>query len=177
MTPDRNRTVIAEGRFLRFAKVGSWEFVERRDVPGIVAIVAVTDDGRIVFVEQYRPPVDARVIELPAGLVGDEEHMAGEALADGARRELLEETGFEAATMEWLTRGPLTPGVSAEVVDFFLAKGLSRAHAGGGVQGEDIVVHAIPVGEAEAWLAAQLAKGVLVDPKCFMGLFYAGARR
>lgn len=173
MPTDRNRTVVAEGRFLRFAKAGAWEFVERRNVSGIVSVVAVTDDARIVFVEQYRPPVDARAIELPAGLVGDEAHMADESLADGARRELREETGFDAGEVRWLTRGPLTPGVSSEIVDFFLATKLRRVHDGGGVAGEDIVVHEVPLAEAEAWLAARTAEGVLVDPKCYMGLYFA----
>ncbi len=174
MSTGRNRTVIAEGRFLRFARYGTWEFVDRRNVSGIVCIVPVTPEGRLVFVEQFRPPVQCRVIELPAGLAGDETAFSAEDLAEAAARELQEETGYRAGAMKWLTRGPLTPGVSTEVVDFYLATDLERLHDGGGVDGEEIVVHEIPLAEAEAWLAKRLEEGVLVDPKCYMGMYFAG---
>ncbi len=174
MATGRNKTVIAEGRFLRFVRHDSWEFVDRRNTSGIVCIVPVTMDGRIVFVEQFRPPVQGSVIELPAGLAGDEAEFSGEDLEAAAARELEEETGYRAETLKWLSRGPLTPGVSTEVVDFFLATQLRRVHSGGGVAGENITVHGIPLADAEAWLAKRLEAGTLIDPKCYMGLYFAG---
>ncbi len=60
--------VVSEGKFLRFMKQGSWEYVSRKGVTGVVTIIAVTREKKLVLVEQYRPPVESRVIELPAGL-------------------------------------------------------------------------------------------------------------
>ena len=82
---DRPR-VLAKGRFLTFVEEGGWEYVVRPGVTGIVVIVAVTDDDRLVLVEQYRPAVHNRVIELPAGLVGDIDGQRAESLRDAAAR-------------------------------------------------------------------------------------------
>ena len=64
---------LARGRFLSLKKRNGWEFVERTNAREIVAVIAVTPEKELVLVEQYRPPVESRVIELPAGLVGDVE--------------------------------------------------------------------------------------------------------
>src|SRR5436190_21784999 len=89
--------VLYEGKFRRYVRRGGWEYVARRNVTGIVGIIAVTDDGKLVLVEQFRPPVGKNVIEIPAGLAGDVAGSEHEALAEAARRELLEETGYEAS--------------------------------------------------------------------------------
>ena len=83
-----------EGRFLRMVARGHWEFVERANSTGVVAVLAVTPDDKILLVEQFRPPVEASVIEIPAGLAGD---IAGEEDEDFSRaavRELAEESGY-----------------------------------------------------------------------------------
>src|SRR5436305_7986631 len=97
--------VIAEGKHIRLVARGKWEFAERKKVSGIVGIVAVTDDRKLILVEQFRAPVNARVIEIPAGLAGDIEGSEDEALEIAAKRELSEETGYEAKTMNRLTEG------------------------------------------------------------------------
>ncbi len=150
-----------------------WEFVERPGVRGVVIVVGVTPRGELLLVEQRREPVGAAVLELPAGLAGDAESPPGEPLEEAARRELVEETGWDAAEMERLTAGPPSAGVSSEVVTFFRARGLSKVGAGGGVDGEAIRVHAVPLGEAEAFLGRREAEGVLVDPKVWAGLWFA----
>src|SRR5688572_22223229 len=66
-------TTIAAGRFLRLARRGTWEFVERLGASGAVCIIAVTDERKLVLIEQPRPAMNGPVIELPAGLVGDGE--------------------------------------------------------------------------------------------------------
>ena len=58
-----------EGRFLRVIQEGRWEYADRVKTSGAVAIVAVTEDARLVLTEQYRIPMGKRVIELPAGSV------------------------------------------------------------------------------------------------------------
>ncbi len=165
--------ILAKGRHLHFVQRNRWEFIHRPNVTGIVAIIAVTDDGKMIFVQQYREPVQSDVIENPAGLVGDEVDMPDEALADAARRELHEETGYEATTLEFLTAGPPSAGLGSEVVTFFLATGLKRTGEGGGVEGENIHVHEVPIANAHAWLEDRLNAGIMIDPKIYLGLYFA----
>ncbi|MGA2863601.1 MAG: NUDIX hydrolase [Verrucomicrobiota bacterium] len=162
-----------EGKFLRVIKCGRWEYVERVGTTGAVAIVAVTDDARLVLTEQYRIPVGQRVIELPAGLAGDVPDQATEAFAQAARRELLEETGYEAAELRPLTSGPPSAGLASEIVTFFQATGLRRVAAGGGADQEEIQVHAVPLRRVDQWLRERIQQGVLVDPKVYAGLYLA----
>ncbi len=175
-----NRTHSArkqwEGKFLRILKVGRWEYAERVNaVPGVV-IVAITAKGKLLLTEQERLPVRSRVIELPAGLVGDAKGHETEELATAARRELLEETGYEAKELAWLATGPPSPGFSSEMVTFFHATGLRRVSAGGGEGSEKIQVHEVPLKSCEKWLQRRLKKGILIDPKVYAGLFFAGIK-
>lgn len=166
------RDVLGAGRFLRLVREGHWEWAERTNAHGVVVIVALTPADEVLFVEQHRIPVGARVLEMPAGLAGDDPGSAGEALATAAGRELEEETGWRAGRIEWLTHGPVSAGMTSEVLTFFLARDLARVSAGGGVEGEDIVVHAVPRSGAHAWLAERHAAGVLADPKVYAGLYF-----
>lgn len=166
--------VLATGRYLTMVDKGGWEYVTRAGVTGVVVIVALTHEGKLVLVEQYRPAVNQRVIELPAGLVGDADGRAGESLVDAAARELEEETGYAAAEMAALGAGPIAVGVSDEIVSFFEATGLTRVGAGGGDASEDIAVHEVPLAALKAFLAAKSEEGLGVDPKIYAGLFLAG---
>ncbi|RMF75058.1 MAG: NUDIX hydrolase, partial [Planctomycetota bacterium] len=142
---------------------------------GAVVIIATTDDDRIVLVEQFRTPLGKSVIELPAGLVGDE---AGQDDAlTAARRELLEETGYRAESVEIVMEGPTSAGLSDEVVTLVRARGLTKAADGGGVGHEEITAHTIPLPQAEPWLFARMREGVAVDPKVFAGLYFAADDR
>ena len=169
--------VLGSGRFLRLLDLDGWEYVERMNARGVVAIAAVTADDRLLLVEQLRRPVGQKVIELPAGLVGDVPQDANEPLAAAVRRELLEETGYEIPTgdesLVVLLRGPSSAGLTSEIVTIFGARGVRRIGSGGGVEGEDITVHAPPIGEAEAWLANRAKQGALIDPKIFVALHFA----
>jgi ADP-ribose pyrophosphatase len=168
------RSVLAQGRHLRFVSEDRWEFVERNATTGIVVIVAVTAEGRLVLVEQYRKPVRSSVLELPAGLAGDVAGQEDEALASAAARELQEETGYEADAFECVgASGPPSAGVSSEVVTFFRATGLRRTGPGGGDANEQITVHEVPLPEVDAWLLARARAGTLVDPKVYAGLYLA----
>ena len=166
--------VVAKGRHLTFVEEHGWEYVTRPGVTGVVVIVAVTDEGRLVLVEQHRPAVRRRVIELPAGLVGDTDGRGAESLRDAAARELEEETGYRAGELIAIGEGPIAVGVSDEVVSFFRARDLARVGAGGGDDTEDITVHEVPLSELRSFLAAQQSAGLGVDPKIYAGLFLAG---
>lgn len=168
------RTLHA-GRFLELVADERWEFVRRRNATAVVAIVAVTPEDELLLVEQHRRPVGAPVIELPAGLVGDDD--AGEDLLVAAARELVEETGWEPTASRILGRGPSSAGLTSEVVTLVRAEGLRRVSDGGGVAGEDITVHAIPLREIAAWLDERARGGVLIDHKVHAGLWWIGQER
>lgn len=169
--------ILKEGRFLRFVSRDGWEYVERTNATGIVVICAVSDDARLILVEQYRPPVDARTVELPAGLAGDVPGADDEAIEEAARRELIEETGYAADRMEPLLVGPISSGLSSEVATFFLAPDARRVGEGGGDESEEIRVHAVPLDEVDAWLRDMARGGALIDPKVYAALYFANLRR
>lgn len=164
---------LHEGRFLRLLKNKNWEYVARVNATGAAFLAAVTPAFELVIVEQYRVPLQSWSIELPAGIVGDEAAHADEGFEAAALRELEEETGFRAGRIEHILTGPTAPGMSSELLHFYLATQLVRVHAGGGVDGENITVHLVPIAEATPWLMAQMAAGKRVDPRVFVGLWFA----
>jgi ADP-ribose pyrophosphatase len=176
MTIPRRSTsaqTLAQGRFLRLVNAAGWEYAERVNASGVVAIVAVTEDREIILTEQYRPAVKKRVIDMPAGLAGDIPGEETEALATAARRELLEETGYRARRMEFLMTGPPSAGMSSEMVTFFLAKDCRRVEDGGGDDHEEIEVHVVPLKSVAAWLRKRAGKRRCVDPKVYAALYFA----
>jgi ADP-ribose pyrophosphatase len=161
---------VFEGKHLLVLENDDWQFVERKKGKSAVVILALTDDDRIVFVEQFRRPVNARVIDFPAGLVGDEE--GHDDPAETAKRELEEETGYACAKVERLTSGPTSPGITSETVTFYRASGLEQRGAGGGVGGEDISVHRVPRTAVADWLKRKNGEGILIDVKVWAGLWW-----
>ena len=161
---------LYEGDWLRLVRIGHWEACERTHGQGMaVIVIAVTPADEVLFVEQYRIPLGARTIEMPAGLVGDDH--AQDTLVDAARRELIEETGWSPGKVEVLLVGPTSSGMSNERIAFVRATGLTRVGDGGGVDSEDITVHAVPRAEAPAWLMRKQAEGFELDLKLWAGLW------
>jgi ADP-ribose pyrophosphatase len=169
--PDQNElAVLYAGRHLSMVKRGDWEFVTRNTKKPAVGIVAITDDRKVVLVEQHRPPVGRRVVELPAGLSGDIEGAEDEALLEAAKRELLEETGYVAAQWAELGDGYTSPGLTDESVALFLAQGLTKQCAGGGDSSEQITIHEIALDNIISWLQVN---GLSLDLKLLAGLYAA----
>ncbi|KRG45111.1 DNA mismatch repair protein MutT [Stenotrophomonas panacihumi] len=167
---DAEPRIVYEGKYQRMVVRGTWEYSERVHAGGLAAIIiAVTPEDNVVFVEQFRVPVQARTIEMPAGLVGDIN--AGESIEVSAVRELEEETGWTAAHAEVLLIGPTSSGASNEKIAFVRATGLSRVGTGGGDESEDITVHEIPRQRAAAWLVEKMAEGYELDAKLWAGLW------
>jgi len=160
---------LYEGEYLRMLRRGHWEYAERTNAGQAVIVVAVTPDNCIVFVEQFRIPIGARTIEMPAGLVGDLDDR--DTIESAARRELLEETGWQAEHIDLLMVGPTSSGMSNELIAFVRARNLTRVGAGGGDATEDITVHEVALAEAPRWLAQKMAQGYSMDPKLWAGLW------
>jgi ADP-ribose pyrophosphatase len=164
-----SRKVVAEGRYLRMVVENGWEFAERSRGLAAVAIIAVTEQGELILTEQFRVPLGKTVIDLPAGLVGDEE--ADEQLLSAAKRELEEETGYRASRMKKAFSGPTSAGLSNEVVNLLLARGVKKVAAGGGVAGEAITVHLVPVGDVLKWCRRyERRTGGMVSPNVVAAL-------
>lgn len=170
------KRTLWEGRFLRCilttyidssGEVREWESFERVNCKGIVAIVPVTDDGEVLLIRQFRPPVNGYVIEFPAGLSEREDY-----LEETARRELLEETGYSARNMIYLTEGPLSSGASGEILTVFLARGLALNQVQGQGIGrrdetEEIEVLKVPINELYQRLSELRSKGNFIDLKIY----------
>lgn len=151
-----------QGRFIAAKTRGKWEYVSR--VRGIgAAVILAVDDGHVILVEQYRVPLGANCLELPAGLVGDETE--GEDIAVAAGRELEEETGYRAARIEIVGRFASSPGMVSETFTLVRAHGLERVGESGGVEGEDIAVHRVKLDAIADFIAAKRAEGCMMDVK------------
>lgn len=170
-TPDREPTeTLYDGKWLRMMRRGHWEYAERTHGNGMaVIIIAVTPGDRVLFVEQYRVPLGARTIEMPAGLVGDDD--AADTLENAARRELVEETGWEPEHVDVLLTGPTSSGMSSERIAFVRARDLRKVGEGGGTDSEDIIVHEVPRAQAPAWLMQKHREGFELDLKLWAGLW------
>ena len=155
-----------EGRFIKALRRGRWEFAGRTRGIEAAVIVAIDDEDHVILVEQHRVPLGRRCLELPAGLVGDEE--ADETIETAAARELEEETGYRAARIVPLGHFNASPGMVTEGFTLVRAEGLTRVGAGGGAGDEDIAVHRVPLPELPAFVAARRAEGVAMDVKLLL---------
>ncbi|WP_409270540.1 NUDIX hydrolase [Neobacillus sp. SCS-31] len=116
--------------------------------PGAVAVIAVTDEKKIVLVEQYRKAMERAMVEIPAGKLEK-----GEDPSECARRELEEETGYECREMEWLTSFYTSPGFADEIVHLYIAKGLSKKEGAAELDEDEFVnVEELTLDEALAYV-------------------------
>ncbi|NPV52293.1 MAG: NUDIX hydrolase [Firmicutes bacterium] len=132
-----------------------------------VAIVPITDDGQVVFVRQYRYPVGEVLLEVPAGKLDD-----GEPPSECALRELEEETGFTARSLEEVGAFYTTPGFSNELMHLFIARDLSR-QAPRPDEDEFISTELIPIERA----LAMAKSGQIRDAKTLAGLLMLDCTR
>ncbi len=157
--------IMWEGRFITAKRRGTWEYVGRSR--GIkAAVILAMDDAHVLLVEQFRVPLGRICIELPAGLIGDDEE--GEDPMIAAGRELEEETGYRAEKLESLGEYFSSPGMVSESFTLVRASGLSKVGEGGGVQGEGITPHRVALSELPAFIAAKRADGCAIDVKILL---------
>ncbi len=169
MTPDHDAPVqtMWAGKYITALKQGRWEYVSRTGSTNAVVILAEHDD-KVILIEQYRVPVGGRCLELPAGLVGDEDKNA--TIEDTAVKELEEETGFTAGRIETLGCFHSSPGMVAESFTLVRAHQVSRVGEGGGNEHEDITVHLVGRNEISAFIEQRRADGVSIDVKLLLFL-------
>jgi ADP-ribose pyrophosphatase len=161
--------IMWQGRFVTAKRQGKWEYVSRSRGIHAAVILAIDDapDGRhVILVEQYRVPLGRPCLELPAGLVGDDE--AGEETAIAAARELEEETGYRAARWDVAGEFYSSPGMVSESFTLLIARDLTRVGDGGGVSGEDIIVHRVALAGVADFVAAKRLEGCGIDVRVAM---------
>lgn len=161
--------IMWQGRFVTAKRQGKWEYVSRSRGIHAAVILAIDDapDGRhVILVEQYRVPLGRMCLELPAGLVGDEE--AGEETALAAARELEEETGYRAARWDVAGEFYSSPGMVSESFTLLIARDLTRVSEGGGVSGENIIVHRVALERLAEFVTAKRAEGCGIDVRVAM---------
>lgn len=157
--------IMWAGNFVTAKRQGKWEYVARSR--GIrAAVILAVEDGDVLLVEQYRVPLGCNCIELPAGLIGD--HDADEDPLESAARELEEETGYRAERLEDLGAFYSSPGMLSESFTLVRAHGLTKIGEGGGVDGENIIVHRVAVNQLPQFVAVKRAQGCVIDAKLLM---------
>lgn len=153
------------GKYIRAMRRGRWEYASRANDVRAVVIFAEAD-GKVILVEQQRVPIGRNCLELPAGLVGDED--AGATVEGTALKELEEETGYTASGIEVLGDFYSSPGMVAEGFTLVRATGVRKIGDGGGTEHEDITVHLVARTDIAGFVAAKRAEGVAIDVKLLM---------
>ena len=164
MTVDKDAPLetVWQGKYISALKRGRWEYVSRTGSTNAVVIFA-EHDGKVILIEQYRVPVGGTCLELPAGLVGDEDENA--TVEDTAIKELEEETGFTCDRVERLGEFHSSPGMVAESFTLVRAQGVRKIGDGGGNHDEDITVFLVPREEIPEFVESRRAAGSAVDVK------------
>ena len=162
-----------EGRFITAVRDGRWEYVRRARSIRAVVILAETDAGEVLLVEQYRVPIGTACLELPAGLIGDDDGGGngggdGDTVEAAAVRELIEETGYRPERIERLGDFYSSPGMVAEGFTLVRASGLTRVGDGGGTDGEDIIVHHVARDAMADFVATKRGEGVGIDVRLLL---------
>lgn len=164
--------ILHEGKYRRFVSKNGWEYTERIRCNEVVVLIPVTDEKKVIFVEQFRVPVQSKMIEFPAGLIHDMDSNQHESREESARRELIEETGYDAGTLEFAFRGPSNSALASDMLYVYLATKLRKVGPGGGDESENIQVHEVLWTEVEGWLEWQSSQDKFIDPKIYAGLYY-----
>jgi ADP-ribose pyrophosphatase len=182
----RAHRILFRGQHLDFlATTEGWEYVARRTRSQGVLVVAVTEERRLLLIEQLRPPVSARTIELPAGVIDRHETPRIAAL-----RELEEETGYRARSIKTVFGGVTSPGVTDDHNTICIATGLRRVDdphndrqfmdgtrrhrhlRGAQGENENLAVWEVPLQLLPHWLSRRRSRGNVIDLRIYAGLYF-----
>jgi ADP-ribose pyrophosphatase len=130
--------------------------------PGAVAVVAITDENKLVLVRQFRKPLEKTILEIPAGKLEP-----GEDPRVCAFRELEEETGYRAEEMTPLVSFYTSPGFADEIIHLYVASGLHRGEAR---PDQDEFVELVELTLPEAW--QRIADGEICDAKTVAAVYH-----
>ncbi len=167
--------IVFEGQYMRAIKrhfIGRtgklcyWETMERKTYGRIVGVIGVTQKEEIVLVKSYRVPLKSYVLELCAGLIDHKKEREEKA----ARREFLEETGYQAKKIERLVSGPFDTGRAGDEMVIFLATNIVKTKNQSLEEAEDIEVVKIPFKKAYQTLTNP-PRNLKIDIKLF-GVLY-----
>ena len=156
-----------EGKWITAKKRGKWEYASRARQIRAAVILAV-EDGEVLLVEQFRVPLGKPCLELPAGLIGDEDGGEDDDPLSAANRELEEETGYTAAHWEDCGEFFSSPGMVSESFTLLKATGLTKVSEGGGTDTEDITVHRVKLAEVERFIADFRKGGIGIDTRMLL---------
>ncbi|MBX9645200.1 MAG: NUDIX hydrolase [Novosphingobium sp.] len=156
------------GKFITARTRGKWEYVTRARGIRAAVILAIDAEDHVILVEQFRVPLQKRCLELPAGLIGDDDGAEGEDALAAAVRELEEETGYHADRIENLGEFYSSPGMVSESFTLVRAHGLARVGPGGGTDGEDITVHRVAFAHLPQFVEMARARGLGIDVRVLM---------
>ena len=168
MASEETEQTVWQGKFITAKVKGKWEYVSRSRGIKAAVILAVDDDDHVLLVEQFRVPLGRPCLELPAGLIGDDDDKHGEHAAEAAGRELEEETGYRAEVIDVIGEFYSSPGMVSESFTLVRARGLTQVGPGGGVEGEDITVHRVALSEIGTFIAQARARGLGIDVRLLM---------
>lgn len=165
---DDAEQVVWQGKFITAKVQGKWEYVSRARGIKAAVILAIDDADHVLLVEQFRVPLGRACLELPAGLIGDDDSAPGEDAATAAVRELEEETGYTAKRMDLIGEYYSSPGMVSESFSLLRAHGLKQIGPGGGTDGEDITVHRVALSDLPNFIESARKRGLGIDVRLLM---------
>ncbi len=165
---EEQEQVVWQGKFITAKVRGKWEYVARSRGIKAAVILAIDEHDHVLLVEQFRVPLGKACLELPAGLIGDDDSTPDEDASAAAARELEEETGYTAAQMEVLGEFYSSPGMVSESFTLLRAHGLTQTGPGGGTDGEDIVVHRVALSALPQFVESARKRGLGIDVRLLM---------